>query len=39
MKLYSTLDRKIVDIVPIKQGELSIYSCGPTVYFRMHLGN
>ena len=39
MKLYSTLDKKVVDIVPIKEGEISIYSCGPTVYFRMHVGN
>jgi len=39
MKLYSTLDRKVVDIVPIKDNQISIYSCGPTVYYRMHLGN
>ncbi len=39
MKLYSTLDRKVVDIQPIKDNEISIYSCGPTVYYRMHLGN
>jgi len=39
MKLYSTLDRKIVEIVPHKEGEISIYSCGPTVYSRMHVGN
>jgi cysteinyl-tRNA synthetase len=39
MKLYSTLDRKVVDIVPIKKGKISIYSCGPTVYSRMHIGN
>lgn len=39
MKLYSTLDRKIVDIVPIKKGQISIYSCGPTVYYRMQIGN
>jgi len=39
MKLYSTLDRKIVDIQPIKENEISIYSCGPTVYSRMHVGN
>jgi len=39
MKLYSTLDKKIVDIEPIKEGQISIYSCGPTVYYRMHLGN
>jgi cysteinyl-tRNA synthetase len=39
MKLYSTLDRKIVEIVPIKKGQISIYSCGPTVYYRMQIGN
>jgi len=39
MKLYSTLDRKVVDIIPIKDRQISMYSCGPTVYYRMHLGN
>lgn len=39
MKLYSTLDRKVVEIQPITPNNISIYSCGPTVYYRMHLGN
>lgn len=39
MKLYSTLDRKVVDIKPIKEGSISMYNCGPTVYSRMHVGN
>ncbi|MBP5204610.1 cysteine--tRNA ligase [bacterium] len=39
MKLYSTLDKKIVEIVPNKEGCISMYSCGPTVYSRMHIGN
>lgn len=39
MKLYSTLDRKIVKIEPIKDGEIKIYNCGPTVYSRMQIGN
>jgi len=39
MKLYSTLDRKVVEILPIKEGEISMYNCGPTVYSRMHVGN
>lgn len=39
MKLYSSLDRKIVDIVPNKEGLIKIYNCGPTVYYDMHLGN
>jgi len=39
IKLYSTLDRKVVPIQPLKEGEISIYSCGPTVYSRAHIGN
>jgi cysteinyl-tRNA synthetase len=39
MKLYSTLHKKVVDIEPLKEGEISIYSCGPTVYYRMQIGN
>jgi cysteinyl-tRNA synthetase len=39
MKLYSTLDRKVVDIQPLKESKMSIYSCGPTVYYRMQIGN
>lgn len=39
MKLYSTLDKKIVKIEPFSEGEISMYNCGPTVYFRMHIGN
>ena len=39
MRLYSTIDRKVVEIQPIKDNQVSIYSCGPTVYFRMHMGN
>lgn len=39
MKLYSTLDRKVVEIVPLQEGKISMYNCGPTVYSRMHVGN
>ena len=39
MKLYSTLDRGIVEIKPLVDNKISIYNCGPTVYFRMHIGN
>jgi cysteinyl-tRNA synthetase len=39
MKLYSTLDRKIVEIQPNKPGEIKMYNCGPTVYSRMQIGN
>lgn len=33
------MDRKIVEIEPLKEGQISIYSCGPTVYYRMQIGN
>ncbi len=39
MRLYSTIEKKVVEIEPIKRGQISMYSCGPTVYFRMHIGN
>jgi cysteinyl-tRNA synthetase len=39
MKLYSTLDKEVKEIEPIKKGQISIYSCGPTVYSRMQIGN
>ncbi|MFA5633785.1 MAG: cysteine--tRNA ligase [Candidatus Dojkabacteria bacterium] len=39
MRLYSTLDKKIVDIQPLQKGQISIYNCGPTVYSRMQIGN
>ena len=39
MKLYNTLDKKVVPIKPLEEGKITIYNCGPTVYFRMHIGN
>jgi len=39
VKLYNTLTRKKEEFVPIKPGFVSIYSCGPTVYWYQHIGN
>lgn len=39
MKLYNTLSRAKEDFVPIKEGEVGIYNCGPTVYNFIHVGN
>lgn len=39
MKLYNTLTRKKEDFVPIKEGQVGIYNCGPTVYNFIHVGN
>lgn len=37
--LFNTLHRKKELFVPIKPGEVRIYSCGPTVYAPAHIGN
>ena len=39
MKIYNTLTRSKEEFVPIKEGEVSIYVCGPTVYNYFHIGN
>lgn len=39
MKIYNTLTRQKEEFVPIKEGEVSIYVCGPTVYNFFHIGN
>lgn len=39
MKLYNTLTRKIEKFKPIKEKEVKLYHCGPTVYWTQHIGN
>ena len=39
MKIYNTMDRKVEEFVPIKEGKASMYCCGPTVYNYAHIGN
>lgn len=39
LKLYNTLTRKKEEFVPIKKGEVGMYTCGPTVYWYAHVGN
>ncbi len=39
MKLYNTLSRTREEFIPLKAGEVSYYSCGPTVYNYAHIGN
>ncbi|MFH1440120.1 MAG: cysteine--tRNA ligase [Candidatus Woesearchaeota archaeon] len=39
LKLYNTLGKKKETFKPIKEGSVSIYSCGPTVYNYAHIGN
>jgi len=37
--LHNTLTKTNEPFKPIKQGKVGIYSCGPTVYDRIHIGN
>jgi len=39
MKIYNTMTRKKEEFVPITEGEVKMYSCGPTVYDYFHIGN
>ncbi len=39
MKIYNTLTRKKEEFVPMEEGKLSMYVCGPTVYNLIHIGN
>ncbi len=39
MKIYNTLTRKKEDFVPIEDGKVKMYVCGPTVYNYFHIGN
>lgn len=39
MKIYNTLTRKKEEFVPIMPGEVKMYTCGPTVYNYIHIGN
>ncbi|MNO70249.1 Cysteine--tRNA ligase [compost metagenome] len=39
MKVYNTLTRKKEEFIPITQGEVKMYVCGPTVYNFFHIGN
>ncbi len=39
MKIYNTMTRKKEEFIPLKQGEVKMYSCGPTVYDYFHIGN
>ena len=39
MQIYNTMTRKKEELVPITEGTVKIYSCGPTVYNLIHIGN
>ena len=39
MKIYNTLTRKIEKFIPNNKNEITMYTCGPTVYHFAHIGN
>ena len=39
MKIYNTLTKKKEEFVPIEEGKVRMYVCGPTVYNLIHIGN
>ncbi|MBB6632354.1 cysteine--tRNA ligase [Clostridium algidicarnis] len=39
MKLYNTLNKRKEEFVPLTEGEIKMYVCGPTVYNLFHIGN
>lgn len=39
MKLFNTMTRKKEEFVPLEEGKVRMYVCGPTVYNLIHIGN
>ena len=39
LSLYDTVSRKKVPLVPLRPDRVGIYTCGPTVYRYVHIGN
>ncbi len=39
MKIYNTLTKKKEEFIPLEEGKVRMYVCGPTVYNLIHIGN
>ncbi|MDO8488201.1 MAG: cysteine--tRNA ligase [bacterium] len=39
MKIYNSISRQIEEFVPLKKGQVGMYTCGPTVYMFAHIGH
>jgi cysteinyl-tRNA synthetase len=39
LRLHDTLTRSLVPVEPLEQGHVRLYTCGPTVWNRVHIGN
>ena len=38
MKVYNTLSRQKEEFIPLEEGKVKMYVCGPTVYNYIHIG-
>lgn len=39
LRLFNTLSRRLEEFRPLEKGRVTMYTCGPTVYDRAHVGN
>ena len=39
LRIYNSLTNRVDEFVPIEDGKVSMYNCGPTVYDYFHIGN
>lgn len=39
LRIFNTLDKQVEDFKPLEDGRATMYSCGPTVYDYVHIGN
>ena len=39
LRLYNTLSRSLEEFRPLRPGKVGLYTCGPTAYNRVHIGN
>jgi len=39
IRFFNTLSGQVEEFVPLRPGEVSLYTCGPTVYSHQHVGN
>jgi cysteinyl-tRNA synthetase len=39
LRIYNTISRRLEEFTPLEPGRAGIYTCGPTVYRYVHIGN
>ncbi|HEU0080311.1 MAG TPA: cysteine--tRNA ligase, partial [Longimicrobiaceae bacterium] len=39
LQFYNTLTRRLEEFVPLEEGKVGMYTCGPTIYAPPHIGN